>query len=475
MKYHSGFCILVLLVSIFSSCTQEDNKVAYCDCASWENWKNDPDIKCGFISVPEDHDKPMGKAIQIAFAIFKSKCKSDTPVPVIILTRGPGGRALASPERWTNHEARQVGDVIVVEQRGIGLSSPLPDISETFINIIAADASSEEEKTITLNAMKEKVAEIKAMGINLSKYNSTQNAKDIGDLMNALPYKKYNLYGTYYGTKLGIMTMKYFPSKIGAAILDGPTILNNTALEARFPVLIRAFNQLYEDCKRDSACNRVHPNLQAETIEAIQSLKDKPFTVRLLDRDFTLNPQDAVFFIRYLFYKADAFETVPRFVHAINVRDTSVVEELGDFPARMLKGANNSTFFSFTAYEEYSDDTPSNVQAFMKSNPELAEGMAWFQAFIPALVQWHSGRVSQEESKLENIAVPTLIITNDLDPLMPPHNTKLFEDALLHEHVVRVNSFEAESTGECISHIRINFLLNPTAEIDTQCLETGIN
>ncbi len=466
--------LLILIIALIWSCDKPTDAITYCDCASWENWKNDPDIKCGFITVPEDHDKPMGKTIQIAFAIFNSKCKSDNPVPVVILTRGPGGRALASPDRWINHESRQVGDVIVVEQRGIGLSSPLPDISETFINIIAADASSEEEKAITLNAMQEKVAEIKALGINLSKYNSTQNAKDIGALMNALPYEKYNLYGTYYGTKLGIMTMKYFPSKIGAAILDGPTILNNTALEARFPHLIRAFNQLYEDCANDPACSAAHPDLQAETIEAIQSLKEKPFTVRLLDRDFTLNPQDAVFFIRYLFYKADAFETVPRFVHAINVRDTAVVEELGDFPARMLKGANNSTFFSFTAYEEYSENTPSNVQAFMKSNPELAEGMAWFQAFIPALVQWHDGRVSQEETKLENIAVPTLIITNDLDPLMPPHNTKLFEDALLNEHVIKVNSFEAEAEGDCISHIRTNFLLDPTGKIDTTCLQTGL-
>ena len=316
-------------------------------------------------------------------------------VPVIILTGGPGGRALYSPTRWVDHESRMVGDLIVVEQRGIGLSTPLPDISETFIDIIAADASSQEEKEITQKAMSDKVAEIKAQGIDLSKYNTTQNAKDIGALMKALPYDQYNLYGTSYGTKLGIMTMKYFSSQIHAAILDGPAILNNTALESRFPDLIRAFNKLYEHCANDSTCNTLHPNLQTETIKAIKSLKEKPITVRLVDRKFTLNPQDAVFFIRYLFYRADAFETAPRFVKAINERDTVVIRQLGEFPARMLKGANTSAFFSFAAYEEYSESTPTNVQAFMESNPELAEGIAWFQAFIPALVQWHDGRVSK--------------------------------------------------------------------------------
>ena len=469
------FLALFISIIFFFSCTQkEESHIEYCDCASWENWENANDVQCGFLSVPEDHNKPMGKTINIAFAVLKSKNSNDEMIPVIILTGGPGGRSLYSPDRWVDHESRMVGDLIVVEQRGIGLSSPLPDISETFINIIAADASSEEEKKITLKAMSDKVAEIKSKGIDLSKYNTTQNAKDIGKLMEALPYDRYNLYGTSYGTKLGIMTMKYFSSKIHAAILDGPAILNNTALESRFPDLIRAFNKLYEQCANDSLCSKAHPNLRAETISAIQSLRDNPVTVRLLDRDFTINPQDAVFFIRYLFYRADAFETVPLFVKAINERDTEVIQQLGEFPARMLKGANTSAFFSFNAYEEYSESTPANVQAFMESNPELAEGLAWFQAFIPALVQWHDGRVSQEENRLENIPVPTLIITNDFDPVTPPHNTLLFEDALLNEQVVRINQFGHGARGKCISTIRTKFLLNPDEKIDGKCLEEGL-
>ncbi len=467
--------LFVFVVSVLSACNKKADNVEYCECASWESWKNEDDIQCGFLTVPEDHNKPMGKSIKIAFAIFKSKTKAENSTPVIILTGGPGGRSLAHPARWTNHESRAVGDLIVVEQRGIGLSSPLPDISETFIDIMAADASSEVEKEITLKAMKDKVAEIKAMGIDLSKYNSTQNAKDIGALMDALGYREYNLYGNSYGTKLGIMTMKYFSSKIHACILDGPAILNNTALESRFPDLIRAFNKLYAACAQDSICLAAHPNLQAETIQAIQSLKENPITIRLLDRDFTLNPQDAVFFIRYLFYKADAFETAPRFIKAINERNVEVIQELGAFPAKMLKGANTSAFFSFNAYEEYSENTPANVQAFMKSNPELAEGLAWFQAFIPALMQWHDGRVSQEENKLENIPVPTLIITNDFDPVTPPHNTKLFEDALLNEQVLRLNRFGHGAGGDCISKIRTQFLLNPASKVDMGCLSAEGN
>ncbi|HRX00930.1 MAG TPA: alpha/beta hydrolase, partial [Cyclobacteriaceae bacterium] len=156
---------------------------------------------------------------------------------------------------------------------------------------------------------------------------------------------------------------------------------------------------------------------------------------------------------------------------AINERDTLTIQKLGEFPAKLLKGANASAFFSYTTYEEYSENTPSNVQAFMNSNPELAEGVAWFQAFIPALVQWHDGRVSKEENKFENISVPTLIITNDADPVTPPHNTQLFEDALLNERVLRLNRFGHGAGGKCIAQIRTSFLLDPTKPLDTFCLE----
>jgi hypothetical protein len=135
--------LAVLLFAVASwSCDKEIDPITYCDCSSWENWKNEKGVQCGFLTVPEDHSKPMGKSIKIAFAIFKSKNKSPDAIPVIYLPAGPGGRTLDSPDRWKDHEGRLVGDLIVVEQRGIGLSSPLPDISETFINIIAADASS---------------------------------------------------------------------------------------------------------------------------------------------------------------------------------------------------------------------------------------------------------------------------------------------------------------------------------------------
>lgn len=469
--FYSFGLILLGFAFVYACQTSDSDNLEYCECQSWEGWKNQDDIKCGYLTVPEDHTNPDRKKIKIAFAIFKSQNPDPEAIPVIILTGGPGGRSLDSPSKWLSHEARQIGDVIVVEQRGIGLSSGLPDLTENFVDIIAADATSEEEMEITKKTMLIKMEEIKAKGIDPSKYNSTQNAKDILSLMNALEYNSYNLYGTAYGTKLSIMVMKYAASKIHASVLVGPASLNKTALESRFQDLLRAINILYTKCATDPDCQKAHPDLRSETIQAIQSLKDNPITVRLLNRDFTLNPQDVIFFIRYLLYKPDAFEVAPRFVKAINERDIPTIQELGEYPAQLLRAGNISAFFSFIAYEEFSNETPAHVTAIMQTAPELGEGIAWFQAFIPALVQWHDGRVTDEENRLENIPVPTLIITNDFDPVTPPANTKLFENALSNEQVLRLNRFGHGSGGKCISGIRQAFLLHPEKRINTQCLD----
>lgn len=463
--------IIILFLSPLFSFSHGVEQITYCSCGAWPNWNEHVDVKCGYLTVPEDHSNATGKSIRIAFAIFKSKSVNPESVPVIILTGGPGVRSLTSLDRWTNHESRAVGDLIVVEQRGIGLSSALPDLSDKLTDILASNTSSEEEIEMTKKIIQEHLTKVAAEGIDLSKYNTTQNAKDIGMLMDALGYPRYNLLGTSYGTKLGMMVMKYFSPKIKACILDGPAVLNNTALESRFPDLKRAFNKLYERCEADASCKKNHPDLKGEILQAIQSLKKSPITIQLLNGEFSINPQDAVYFIRYLLYREDAFVTVPSYVKAIIDRDMDAVRILSESPSRMLGSANASAFFSFNAYEEFSEDTPTKVKAYMNSTPELAEGIAWFQGFIPMLSEWHQARVPANENKLESIATPTLIITNELDPVTPPHNTIQFEKALTNEHVLKLNIFGHGSGGSCIASIRTAFFINPENAINTQCLE----
>jgi hypothetical protein len=48
------------------------------------------DLRCGYLTVPEDHSRPQGPTIRLAVAIFKSAYASPASDPVVYLQGGPG-------------------------------------------------------------------------------------------------------------------------------------------------------------------------------------------------------------------------------------------------------------------------------------------------------------------------------------------------------------------------------------------------
>ena len=63
--------------------------------------------------------------------------------------------------------------------------------------------------------------EVEAAGIDIAKYNTIENAKDVRTITRALGYETYNLYGISYGTKLALETMRVAPEGIRSVVIDG--------------------------------------------------------------------------------------------------------------------------------------------------------------------------------------------------------------------------------------------------------------
>lgn len=463
---------LSIALIALASCNSKPirQNVEYIDCLSWENWSNDSRVRCGFVIVPEDHSNPEGREIKIAFAIKKGD-EGSSGHPTIYLSGGPGGITLRNMDRFKRDDLTQVGDVILVDQRGMGKSSALPDLSEATIDVLAQDLNAEEERKSLGLLMDSAKMQMKNMGIDLSKYNSTQNALDFGVLMDALEYPKYNLWGASYGTKLGIYIMKHFPEKIHASALTAPATLDNQAIENRFPDFIAALGKLFAQCTSNPACIDRHEDIEAETIATLQLLKEEPITVNLAGRQFTINPQDAVFLIRYMLYRPNADELLSDFIIAVKEGNTSEIERTCGSALGVFTGVNTTAFYSFNAYEEFSEQTVENINSHVATSGVLSvAGLGWFQSFVPELAKWHNGRATDKDKRLENIQVPTLVITNTFDPVTPGKNSKLFEDAIPICQVLNLGGFGHGAFTPCTSKIRRNFLLNPGTEIDKSCL-----
>src|SRR5688572_12328820 len=88
------------------------------------------EIECGFLTVPERHADPDGPTAELAVAIIKSTASEPADEPLVMLLGGPGQEvesiliafSESSPINYLKLLERQ--DVIILEQRGIGYSTP---------------------------------------------------------------------------------------------------------------------------------------------------------------------------------------------------------------------------------------------------------------------------------------------------------------------------------------------------------------
>ncbi|HUJ42745.1 MAG TPA: hypothetical protein VLW52_03955, partial [Opitutaceae bacterium] len=102
----------------------------------------------GRLSVPENRRNGSSRFIQIAFVRLKSSAQQ-AGAPIVYLSGGPGvpasGMARVPVYNKLFNKLRQVADVILLDQRGSGMSSPNLDDCPTD-GKFAADAFANEKR-----------------------------------------------------------------------------------------------------------------------------------------------------------------------------------------------------------------------------------------------------------------------------------------------------------------------------------------
>jgi len=223
-----------------------------------------PDFRCGYLVVPEDHQQPLDKTIRLMVAIARSKATAPEPDPVVLLVGGPGGRAVGSKgTSLLESTIRERRDIVYLDQRGTGRSEPslaCPELDS--MNSEAVTRRDEGLLQLYIENMRACRDRLTASGINLKAYTSAQNAADVDALRQALGYTQINLWGTSYGTRLGLTIIRDFPTGIRSAILDSVyppavDIYRDTPANAD-----RVFRVLFDRCASDVLCNLLYPDLR---------------------------------------------------------------------------------------------------------------------------------------------------------------------------------------------------------------------
>lgn len=238
----------------------------------------------GRLSVRENRDNNSGRLIQLAFVRLRSTAAQPF-APIVFLAGGPGipGIGLGQvPVYFSLFERlREVSDVILLDQRGTGMSSPNLQCPPA---VFPPDAFENTEKWLQAYSqfVRTCTGHWRAEGVNLASYNSNASADDLEDLRRALGAERLSLLAWSYGTELALATVRRHGARLHRVVLAstrGPD--NLLKLPSVWDSQIGRLSRL---AAADPNVGRIVPDMEALMRRVMESLERNPVYVTVTDR-----------------------------------------------------------------------------------------------------------------------------------------------------------------------------------------------
>ncbi|MFQ3288926.1 MAG: pimeloyl-ACP methyl ester carboxylesterase [Alteromonadaceae bacterium] len=446
----------------------EQNKLVFTDC-HLDGIKEQ--VKCGYLTVPENYSLKDSAQISINFAVLPAIDESNNNTPLMFLAGGPGQAAveLASGLRMAFSEIRKTRDIILVDQRGTGMSHALEckeiSVDQNVYQIIPEDFSEQE--------IKDCIAEFTG---DLSQYNSENAIRDFDGVREALGHEKINIYGGSYGTRAALVYMRMFPESLRSVVLDsvGPI---EVPIGLFGQSSAQSFKLVLEHCQQEDVCHNAYPNLVDEFHQLIRRLTDKPITITIphprlgTNTEFIISKSKLLSTIFQQLYSLPSRNLIPLIIHQAflnNYMPLAGLIAMTDEVQMVYTGL----LFNITCNEDFPKITAEMLakdadNSFAGDNSQLV--------FKKACAIWPKYRPSEEFYQSVTADIPTLILSGGLDPVTPPSNGEFSASTLPNSHHIIVDNVShgvATSTGKCGVLIINEFLSRLTPnKLDETCLE----
>jgi pimeloyl-ACP methyl ester carboxylesterase len=242
------------------------------------------DAEFGVLLVPENRNDPKSNLIELAFVRFKSTSKIPGP-PIVYLAGGPGGSGIgaARSSRFPLFMAmREIGDVIALDQRGVGRSKPEIGCIQTVDFPLDVPATREE----FLRIFKERARDCArywrdVQRVDLRGYNTNESADDLESLRKALGASKISLWGISYGTHLSLTAIRRHGKNIHRAILAGIEGPDHTL---KLPSNVQKhLEDIDRVVKADPELSKDIPDFLGLVKSVLDRLEREPVTVEVTD------------------------------------------------------------------------------------------------------------------------------------------------------------------------------------------------
>jgi pimeloyl-ACP methyl ester carboxylesterase len=421
--------------------------------------------QCGKFSVPENRSRPDARSIDLNIVLVPAQTKHTDAI--FMLAGGPGVGATNMTSFAVETFGPAERDIVLVDARGTGRSHPLhcetaDDAQEYFTDLWAPDR---------IQKCRDKLAP-KA---DLTQYTTRRIVEDLEAIRKELGYKQVTLYGTSYGTRVAQEYMRRHPRSIRAVILDG-VVPPSFAMPSRYAENAqRSLTRVLELCQEDEACSGAFPDLEADLAKMLKEAEDG---VQLSIPHVRSNQPAKVDVARGIFgeifrnflYSPEQYTKLPYVIHQAAEGNWNPFGEMALRYARGIRSLDLGLFLSVTCAEDLPRVDESAVR---KASEGTVLGAYRLDQQLGACKVWPRGEVNAEVSKAVQSAIPTLILSGELDPVTPPENGEEVARGLKRAlHVVIPKGSHSGDTGGCQEKVFVELVREGSvADLDTTCVK----
>lgn len=221
------------------------------------------EARCGVLRRPLDPAHPDRAGFDLHVAVLPALARNKRPDPVFFFAGGPGQSAIALAGPVSGLLARFLNrrDVVLIDQRGTGLSAPLG------CDEPAAARPLREQLDPALQARELLRCRDRLQRLpwgDLRWYTTPLAVGDAEAVRQALGLGPVNLVGASYGTRVALEYLRQFPAHVRRVVVDGVAPADLVLMRASATDAQAAFEALLRDCEHEPACHRDHPALRAQ-------------------------------------------------------------------------------------------------------------------------------------------------------------------------------------------------------------------
>lgn len=425
-------------------------------------------VKCGTLEVPENWQNPTDATVSLNIAVIPSVASTPKQDPLFLLMGGPGQAAveLAPMLSRVFRQVRESRELVIIDQRGTGKSSPLScedesgDIyGDVFSDFLASDIT----------------ACIDGYDVDLSQYNTNNAVLDFEAVREALGYQQINLYGISYGSRAALVYMRERPAALRSVILDGvvPTqvVVGPVGTEAA-----RAFDILIEQCAGRPNCQAKFPDLLADYNKIKRELTAKTLVTQVshpvTDLPITLRVDIKKFIelLRSQMYSIGSRELIPFIISEFANKNykpfVGLMSQTENTKGKMYVGLTYNILCSEDLPRVTNDQLAAERANSFSGNHSL-------EGFTTICQHWPKFSPPGNFGEPVRSDIPTLLLSGRLDPVTPPSWGELAAKGLSNSrHYVAKMAGHGLVTQSCAAGMVSEFIAQLSfADIDASCLD----